>query len=382
MPRKAMRSNWGSVTEIEKNKRYRIRYWSETSKGYRRASETVRGTKRQAYDRLAELRLNHSEDAPAPTLGQVWDMWVIPRLEERLAIGDLAASTIDAYKRTWRLVFTDHRRDKTPVNTVRPLVVQSWFDEMTITHARDAKVILRLIYSECELRDICSADIARRPYHMPKNGQKRENGIWTLDELHKLYGSIRGTYLEAWFIAAAFGGARVGETLAIRNEEVELVEFNGVPVAIIPITRQMTQSHGVSSRLKTTQSVHASVIPGPLGARLYELVQASEDEWILQGTDEEPMTQKRLFHVWQALVKKVDGVPYRPASRLRNSWQTFTHWELGVEREKIERMMGHKGTSVTEVHYDKPEAEMLAKTIAVAYKAHPYADNWDELGQK
>ena len=25
---------------------------------------------------------------------------------------------------------------------------------------------------------------------------------------------------------------------------------------------------------------------------------------------------------------------------------------------------------------------MLAKTIAVAYKAHPYADNWDELGRK
>ncbi|MBF4803422.1 MAG: hypothetical protein HXK24_06400, partial [Lancefieldella parvula] len=370
------------VTEIEKNKRYRIRYWAETSQGYRRASETVRGTKRQAYDRLAELRLNHSEDAPAPTLGQVWDMWVLPRLEERRVSGDLSASTIDAYKRTWRLVFTDHRRDKNPVNTVRPLVVQSWFDEMTISHARNAKVILRLIYSECELRDICSADIARRPYHMPKNGQKRENGIWALDELHKLYGSIRGTYFEAWVIAAAFGGARVGETLAIRNEEVELVEFDGVPVAIIPITRQMTQSHGLSSRLKTTQSVHASVVPGPLGARLYELVQASEDEWILQGSDEEPMTQKRMFHVWQALVKQVGGVPYRPVSRLRNSWQTFTHWKLGVEREKIERMMGHKGTSVTEIHYDKPEAEMLAKTIAVAYKAHPYADNWDELGLK
>ena len=94
------------------------------------------------------------------------------------------------------------------------------------------------------------------------------------------------------------------------------------------------------------------------------------------------MTQKRLFYVWQSFVKQVDGVPCRPMSRLRNSWQTFTHWELGVEREKIERMMGHKGMSVTEIHYDKPEAEMLAKTIAVAYKAYPYADNWDELGRK
>mgnify|MGYP002507883496 CR=1 FL=1 len=124
------------------------------------------------------------------------------------------------------------------------------------------------------------------------------------------------------------------------------------------------------------------VVPGPLGARLYELVQASDDEWILQGPRDRPITQQRLLDVWRPLVEQVDEVPYRPVSRLRNSWQTFTHWELGVEREKIERMMGHKGTSVTDVHYDKPEAEMLAKIIAVAYKAHPYAGNRDELGRK
>ena len=382
MPRKPMRSNWGSVTEIEKNKRYRIRYWSETSKGYRRASETVRGTKRQAYDRLAELRLNHSEDAPAPTLTQVWDMWVLPRLEERYAAHEVSYSTYANYTRTWRLVFAESKYGRIPVDALRPITLQEWFDGMTASQALFSRIILRMIYAECELRDICSDDIARRPYHMPKNGSKRENGIWTLDELHKLYGVIRGTYLEAWFIAAAFGGARVGETLAIRNDEVELVEFDDVPVAIIPITRQMTQKHGVSSRLKTTQSVHASVVPGPLGARLYELIQASEDEWILQGPDDMPMTQGRLFSIWRPIVNKVDGVPYRPVSRLRNSWQTFTHWELGVEREKIERMMGHKGTSVTEIHYDKPEAEMLAKAAAEAYKLHPYADNWDELGRK
>lgn len=382
MPRKPMRSNWGSVTEIEKNKRYRIRYWSETSKGYRRASETVRGTKRQAYDRLAELRLNHSEDAPAPTLAQVWDMWVLPRLEERYAAHEISYSTYANYTRTWRLVFAESKYGRIPVDALRPITLQEWFDGMTASQALFSRIILRMIYAECELRDICSADIARRPYHMPKNGSKRENGIWTLDELHKLYGVIRGTYLEAWFIAVAFGGARVGETLAIRNDEVELVEFDDVPVAIIPITRQMTQKHGVSSRLKTTQSVHASVVPGPLGARLYELIQASEDEWILQGPDDMPMTQGRLFSIWRPIVNKVDGVPYRPVSRLRNSWQTFTHWELGIEREKIERMMGHKGTSVTEIHYDKPEAEMLAKAAAEAYKLHPYADNWDELGRK
>lgn len=381
MPRKPMRSNWGSITEIEKNKRYRIRYWSETSKGYRRASETVRGTKRQAYDRLAALRLNHSEDAPAPTLTQVWDMWVFPHLEERYAAHEISYSTYANYTRTWRLVFAESKYGRIPVDALRPITLQEWFDGMTTSQALFSRIILRMIYAECELRDICSADITRRSYHMPKAGKKRDSGIWSLNKLHKLYGAVRSSYMEPWFILAAFGGPRVGESLAVRNSEIELIQHDGVPVAVVPITKQWTQQEVITSTLKTAQSVHAAVIPGPLGARLYELAQASEDEWILQGPDDVPMTQKRLLSVWKIVCRDA-GVSYRPVNRLRNSWQTFTHWELGVEREKIERMMGHKGTSITEIHYDKPEAEMLAKAAAEAYKLHPYADNWDELGRK
>ena len=381
MPRKPMRSNWGSVTEIEKNKRYRIRYWSETSKGYRRASETVRGTKRQAYDRLAELRLKHSEDAPAPTLTQVWDMWVFPRLEERYAAHEISYSTYANYTRTWRLVFAESKYGRIPVDALRPIMLQEWFDGMTTSQAHFSRIVLRMIYAECELRDICSADITRRAYHMPKSGIKRDTGIWSLDELHKLYGAVRGSYMEPWFILTAFGGPRVGESLAARNSEIELIQHDSVPVAVVPITKQWTQQEVITSTLKTTQSVHAAVVPGLLGKRLYELARAAEDEWILQGKDGQPVTQKRLFRVWRFVCNAAD-VLYRPAGRLRNSWQTFAHWELGIEREKIERMMGHKGTSVTEIHYDKPEAEMLAKAAAEAYRLHPYADNWDELGRK
>ena len=379
MPRKAMRSNWGSVTEIEKNKRYRIRYWSETSKGYCRASETVRGTKRQAYDRLAELRLKHSEDAPAPTLGQVWDMWVLPRLEKRYAANEISYSTYANYTRTWRLVFVSRGWSSLPVDTVRPMTVQGWYDEITKSQAHFVRIILGAIYAECELRDVCSADVARRHYHMPKAGTTRDAGIWTLEELRQIYATLRGTYLEAWFILAAFGGPRIGEALAVRNSEIELVKFDGVSVAVVPITKQWTQTDEIVNTLKTKQSIHPAVVPGPLGARLYELAQATEDEWILQGPKGMPMTQRRLLRVWKIVCRNA-GVAHHPKGKLRNSWQTFTHWELGVEREKIERMMGHKGTSVTEIHYDKPEAEMLAKAAAEAYKLHPYADNWDELG--
>lgn len=39
-------------------------------------------------------------------------------------------------------------------------------------------------------------------------------------------------------------------------------------------------------------------------------------------------------------------------------------------------MMGHVGTSVTERHYDRPEAELLAAEVSRAYAEHPYADGW------
>ena len=53
MPR--MRSDWGCVQEIDRGRRYRLRWWAETPEGYRRCSEVVRGTRREAHDRLASL---------------------------------------------------------------------------------------------------------------------------------------------------------------------------------------------------------------------------------------------------------------------------------------------------------------------------------------
>ncbi len=58
-----MRSDWGSVTEMERGKRYRLRWWASTPEGYKRCSRVVRGTRREAMDELARIRLAHSADA-------------------------------------------------------------------------------------------------------------------------------------------------------------------------------------------------------------------------------------------------------------------------------------------------------------------------------
>ena len=71
MPRKRKhrRSAWASITEVERGERYRIRYWAKGTDGqYRRRSCTVRGTRKDAERVRSELMLEHSEDAPCPTV--------------------------------------------------------------------------------------------------------------------------------------------------------------------------------------------------------------------------------------------------------------------------------------------------------------------------
>lgn len=377
MPRKSMRSNWGSVTEIEKNKRYRIRYWSETSKGYRRASETVHGTKRQAYDRLAELRLKHSEDAPKPTVSQAWKMWTLPYLTQRLETEDLSKSTYRGYVCHYKTCIAPMWSD-TPVDKIRPLDMQEWLSNLTRVQACYSLIVLRQILGECEMRDICSADVVSRRYHMPRRVNSHDSGIWSLSELQALYGAVHGSAIERWFIITAFGGARLSEALGVKNESIRLSSVDGTDVATVPIIYQLQSDGVMTDRLKTSASKRTVVIPGPLGKRLYELASNAlpDDVWSATAPDGRPMSHTTLHRRFKAAISTA-GVKHLPPAKLRNSWQTFTHWELGVEREKIERMMGHVGKTVTELHYDKPIAEMFVQTIAKAYRDHPYADGWN-----
>ncbi|WP_156789786.1 hypothetical protein [Coriobacterium glomerans] len=161
------------------------------------------------------------------------------------------------------------------------------------------------------------------------------------------------------------------------NSEIELAEYDGVSVAIVPIIRQVNKLGKVSKRLKTAQSVHAAVIPGILGYRRYQLCQETGDKWLLDDGCGDVIGREKLRDRFNRKIRD-SGVVRHPVRNLRNSWQTFTKWTLEIEPSKIERMMGHVGKTITERYYDRPEAEMLAKTIAAAYKMHPYAESWTD----
>lgn len=359
--RKRRRDAWGSITEVERGKRYRIRYWAKDGEsGYRRKSVTVRGTRKDAERKRSELMLDHSEDAPCPTVGEVWERWALPALERRVDGGEMGAQTLRQYRSGWSRHASPRWAD-VPCDAVRPLDVQQWIDGMGLNEARGALKVLRPLADFAVRYGVVDTNPFRERYLMPSAStvSRRDAGVWTLPELGEVWRAVSGEWFEAAFLLSAFGGLRVGEALGVRSEDVS--ECHGC--AVVQVSRQVT-NHGseVSERLKTKQSHRAVPVPGRAGARLLQIA-ATCDGWLTGDGMGGPTNRFRLGRAWDAALAD-DRRPFR---NLRNSWQTNCRWTLGIRPYYIESAMGHSSKSVTDIYYDRPSVEQIASVFARAW---------------
>lgn len=375
MPRGA-RSDWGSVTEVERGRRYRLRYWAETPDGYRRVSETVRGTRRQATDLLAQRRVEHSADAPCPTVRYAYERWWLPRAEARLASGDLARNTFDNYATRWRRDVGPRFGD-VPCDGVRPMDVQRWLDPMTQKPAVDSLALLRQVLDLAATYDVVSENVARRRYAMPRRHEDRKDGAYALPELDAIARAARGMRSEAAIILMCFGSCRTGESLGVRPSEVAPARSHGLALATARIVRQVNSDSSLSPDgvLKNPQSVRTVVVPPPWAARLLELAgeaAARGDAWLCDDGCHRPLSQNRMRAEWSAAVAAA-CLPARQPRAARRSWETYMRWDMRVERSMVEQMMGHALPGVTGAHYDRPDAARFVDVVAEAFAARPFA---------
>lgn len=371
--RKKRRSAWASITELDAGQRYRIRYWAETQDGYRRKSETVRGTRLDAERRRSELMLEHGDDAPCPTVRQAWERWCVPEMEARIASGDLSAHSLKLYRSSWKNHVSPTWAD-VPLDAVRPLRVQQWILGLGASQARYATLTLSKVMDYAVRYEYVDHNPMREKYLMPSKStiQRADTGVWTLSELGDAWRSVRGKWFESAFLLAAFGSCRVGESLGPLAGEVELREVSGVPVAVVPITRQVDNAGNVTDSLKTEQSRRPVCIPGRAAIALHEIASALPQDWYLTNDGNgEPQSQRRLGKSWR------DAEMAHPFRNLRNSWQTNCRWELGMPPWLLEPMMGHAGKDVTGRHYDRPQVDVFAEAVAKAYAEKPFDINWD-----
>ena len=375
MAKRTRRAAWASITQVDAST-WRIRYWATGPDGYRRRSRTVRNATRRDAERVrAELMLAHSEDAPCPTVGEVWERWYLPATGNRVDDGDMSPATLAKYRRVWERLVSPRWSD-VPMDAVRPLEVQQWLDGITRTEAGDAMRILRPLGDYAVRFGTAPSNPFRERYLMPPKStvRSRDRGTWSLDELRALWDVARGQWWEAAFLLAAFGGLRTGEALAVRACRVG--ESHGC--AIVGVECQMAPG-GLTDRLKTPQSRRSVPIPGSAGRRLLELAAASDGYLSGDGMGG-PSSRRVLQLAWGA----VAGHPFQ---NLRAAWQTWMRWEMRVPPWAIEAAMGHLAPGVTGHHYDRPMAGVVAEVIAESYAQRPYDAGWtlgvwDDLGRK
>ena len=362
--RKQRRSAWASLTEVQPDV-WRLRYWAAGPDGYKRRSKTIRGTRLDAERVRSELMLEHSEDAPCPTVAQAWERWVLPDMERRVEDGDLAPKSLEQYSSAWRK-HVEPVWGSVSCDAVRPLAVQQWISKMGRSPAISATQVLSKVMDYAVRYEFCDHNPMREKYLMPSPStvEKQDPGIWDVAQLMDEWESCRGAWYEPAFLLAAFGGMRVGESLAPLAGDVDAMRLDGVDVCAVPVINQMpNRGKKPTPKLKTKQSERVAVVVGPAARRLAEIAASIPADWPLTHDGAGGFqNQTRLSRSWTGA---------HPFRNLRNSYQTWMRYDLRAPRWLIERLMGHKGNDVGDLYYDRPDGSRLAEMVADLYRERP-----------
>lgn len=347
------RSTFGSVRERSKGV-WQLRY----NASGKACSETVRGSRKDAERRLAELQVQYSDIPLASaemTVAVFWNAVCEQALKERVQ-----ATTLSGYASMYNNHILPNFGD-VPISQVTYPQVQKLLSSLSYGSARSCKRVLSVIWTEAEKHNLIDINIMRKKYVMPKKsgGVKREvnDDVYSMDELNYIFNACRGEFWEPAYIMSAFGGMRREEAAGIKVGEIDYAEG----VAICQIARTVVRISGltiVKDEAKTDASKRVVTIIEPYASRLIELQAEAYDEgftWMMDDGFGEVLNPERISNTFKRWID-AQGLRYIPWKNLRNSYATALH-EQGVDLSMIAKMLGHKTMHVTYRHYDKPKID-------------------------
>lgn len=371
MPRRARRRSWGSVTEVQRGKRYIVRWMENTDAGRKRRSKTLRCTAAEASRFLAMKEVEHGTERRTPTFGEVYAMWYRPWLERRLEAGMIKPATFERYTEVWENVCAG-RWGKVPVDRLRPNGFQSWLLEQNKGNAKLAVIVMRKMLDLAMRDGHVASNALRGDYDMPTVTTKsKPKGVYTLAEAMEGLEAVRGTSIEVPYILACFGGLRVGESCGVRTDDLGAGESDGVRFATVNVVRQMGYSGTepvAENDLKTKLSVRTALVPEPYCDRLFAIAARREADgsgWMADRGDGLPMNKTTLAY----RINKAFGERAIPPSNLRASWRTFGEFNWNIPYDTLEILMGHALKGVSGKHYIRPSIDVLMHSFAEPYRA-------------
>ena len=382
--RRKRRDSWGSITELEKGRRYRIRYWANDDEGgYRRRSVTVKGTRLDAERRRSELMLDHSKDAPCPTVGEAWKRYALPQYEKIVSEGEYSQSTLDTYKSRWN-VHIEPRWGNVQCDSVTALAMQQWFDRLDYRTAVDCNKVLRRIFRLVTKYHPEIPNIMLAGYDMPSKQRvaEQDKEAWTPEELLQIWRAVYGTWLEPTVLLRGYAGLRPGESLAIKGSDIGSISHMGVTVCTIRVDDQvLAHGYGLTERTKNEQSNRVAFMAGAPAERLLDIRAEVGDGYLTHDGTGSWVKQQRVYRNLDKVIAKNDIVRH-PHKNMRKTWETAVRWEMKLPPWLSEPLMGHKLPGVTGHYYDKPSMEKMAEVYAEGYLRYPFGELRDQLGPK
>lgn len=341
----------------------RIRYMADTgdSRGFTRHSETVYGTRKQADEVIAQRRIEHSQDKPVPTLQRAYETWLIPEMEDKLKRDELRASTHTMYRRYWDC----HVRPafgSLLVSAIKPADIQEWLLGLKKSSANKTLILLKQVLDKCVMFETIQANPAAVSFRMPTAVTERNKEVFASRDLLKAIEAAKGT--PAYYIAVlcGIGSCRVGEAMGVKAEDIKPYIYKGKTLAVKELQRQYSAANTVEDMLKTGNSKRPVIIPEPWSKEFLE----AKSGWLIDKGNGKPISQYVMRNIWHDALVAHD-IDIIPLKNLRNSWKTIMRWELKVDADYVERMMGHAGKNVGEIYYDRPQWQQLDDIVGEAW---------------
>ena len=353
MPKAKTRSSFGSIQYMSTD-RYRV-FWEDAPgpDGKRmRRSKVVRGTRRDAEDYLAAMRLSPARDTTYRQLH------VMMAEEEAL----LAENTRVEYARAWRHI--DSHVGGKPVASTTPAEAERVIRAAGAPSAQ--RKVLRYWRKMCN-RAIHEGVIARNPidrYIRTDRVRRKSKRLLRADELQAWMEAIRGIKYEPILLAEIGGGLSPEEACALEWEDVVPMERRGKTYALLTVSRALTSVQGrkVLKDTKNEYRTRQMVVGWPFAARLLELKSAGPVcPSGMPHSDARPerkyTSPVTITHNWKSWCEG-HGVAYVTQANMRSSFSTL-HGEAGTPDSVVSGAMGHSDGTTKRKWYQQVTVEAL-----------------------
>jgi len=373
------RRDFGTIIEIERGKKYGLRWTQNTDTGRKKRYETFHGNRTDAKARLHEIEhevRSSGSNKIVPTVGYAYEKWYLPGLEARVAAGRIKGRTVDQYRKFYAKYLAEWV--DTPVTEVKPLGVEEWLSRMTKSVGSTSRIVMKGILDECVKRELIPANPARAKLIDSSVKGELDKGIWTLEELDDMAWASRGEIFFYSVILMGFGSCRPGESLGPMLSDIRKRECMGMKFADVNIIRQVVTDGTLTTDddLKNGFSPRHVFIPEPW---CYPVLYAAEnpEEGQVLLSDSGYGNHFRQYQIYTRFKKMmrsgaIAGLEYHPWKNIRNSWETWINWRNKISPQKIEKLIGHVGDGITAVYYDRPLDVQLMEEIASSFAMVPY----------